>query len=249
MLLPITHTILNVNDEVGLYSLVYDYLKSLPEEELTEIKTLLDSFYLSTAAAIRAANEAQGSILTESVRKYEKRRDNGFVTFRDISQAITNSIDSDKAAKALVITHIIKANGWSLYNWGNKKQTATMKTLISDLSKPEPQAAISSLNILDYYTDMVNSHSDYLNEEDKRNREKIEAEKFNYTTVYKEMESSAKNLFDAINIFGQATGKEIYQTISTAINTIAEPYLATAKARKTRDKNRSQEAEMPLSDN
>lgn len=247
MINEIKHSLLTTDEEIGLYSKVLEYLKGMDPDGL-QLTPFFQKFQQTTEQATRASHEATNSLYTATLRNYEKRRDSGFVSFRDITDAISKSINPDKAALASIITRIIRSHNWSLQTLGDKKQSAMMESLILDLLKPEAQNAISTLNIMEYYNDMITSHRDFLAQENNRNQEKLNSEKFDYSTVYKEMESAAANLFNAIKVYHSATGKQEYVTIAENVNIIAEQYMAVARARKTRNQNKNQEITQPVNE-
>ena len=227
---------LRTDEEIGYYARVAQIVKGYNTEEL-QIKQFSDSFISVVEKAEKAIHQKHGSEHTLSSQELEKLRDNGYVAFRDSVKANTYSIRPERAESARALEIVIRSHGWSMHLNGNKVQTAISDSLIADLKSVANQNCITTLNLTDLFTDMVSSHTDFVNMESIRLNDEASKEVFDRVEIYKEMRQCGQNLFNSIDLFYKINGSSILLDIAAKINAITKEYNAVARARKTKAQN------------
>jgi len=244
MLVPIYHSLLNVNEEIGLYTKIGEVLRSQITDE-SQLKPFLTKLDAAIAKAIEASSKERASFNTPAIQFKEKTRDTAFECFRDAAKTATKSINPTRAINAEYVVHLIRSVKWNLHRCGNKEQTALMQNLKDKLSTPEAQEAIEKANLTEFYNDMFSTNDDYLTELDKRIQEKADKQDIDNDVSYKELRDIGEKLFKTIDVLYLLNNEVVYKNMADKINVITEEYMAVGRSRRTRNSNQVQTEPTP----
>ena len=236
MLSPIYHSLLHVNEEIGLYTKIGEVLRMQVTDE-SQLKPFLTKLDAAIAKAIEASSKERANFNTPAIQSCEKTRDTAFECFRDAAKTTSKSINATRAINAEYIVHLIRSVKWNLHRCGNKEQTALMQNLKDKLSTPEAQESIQKADLTEFYNDMLTTNDAYLAELDKRTQDKADKEDIDNEIAYKELREIGEKTFKAIEVVYMLNNEVVYKNIADKINVITEEYMAVGRSRRTRNNN------------
>jgi hypothetical protein len=97
-------------------------------------------------------------------------RDRRYLGFRTKTESLTYHDDSAIAAGASAILDLISKRGYSMQNFGLKKQTSAMDGLILDLDNPTHRETMTRLDLIKDYESMSQAQQAYKLAEDNQTR-------------------------------------------------------------------------------
>ena len=101
-----------------------------------------------------AQNRKRKNDLTDVVEGLKKEREHGFKAFSFTTKGLTFRKDETLSTNSNLIYEVIKRHGLSLYNLPNMEQNAQMKSLRTELNKPEYKAAMDITGLTVVFDEM-----------------------------------------------------------------------------------------------
>ncbi len=125
---------------------------------------------LLAKAALETSNEKLTRVIhailanphTQDLTNADGSRDTTFVGGRNVIEGFTHwEFDVAKKDAAIRLVEVINRNGWSLHAYGYSKQSSATNSLINELKKPELQADLATLGLLNWYAELIKSQENF----------------------------------------------------------------------------------------
>jgi len=240
MFIKMIFSLLRVNEILGFCNEIISFLKSIDMEGL-QVSTAVEKLSTRYQEALAVSNRSRSSDYTELLHQRDSRRDESFLAFRNLMEALTHRKDKSNVSAAVTICRIIRGHAWSLHLDGQKVQSAKMASLQKDLEQPENQKLITHLNANSWYTDMIEDNNAF--NQLKEDKAKANSAKPDYDTeeVYKALRFACAELFDAIEVLNRLAPNAKYVDMTNFINNCTKKYMIAARSRKTRNETANAE--------
>ncbi|WP_421919304.1 DUF6261 family protein [Marinifilum sp.] len=242
MIIKLTSSMLRLNEFLSYCSEINAFLKTLDKEGL-QINPLIDEFAKKYEKAIEVANRARSSQYTELLKERDHRRDESYLAFRNLIEASSHRKDASIVKKAGNVLRTIKSHGWSLQLAGRAEQSAKMASLIKELSSAENTELLAALSATDWYQDMLDDNSAFLQLQEDKTKAEASEEDYDTFEVYKELQVCCEQLFDSIEVLNRIAPNEKYDQMEAFINDCTKRYQTLAKTRTTKNENAKEEHE------
>ncbi len=190
----------------------------------------------------KSLNRDSSSNYTEQLEAKDDERDDCFMGFRDYVKASMSRRKYGVKEAAEKLIKLIKKHGWTLYDSGYSEQSAKMELLIQDLKTEEAVNAILKIGGGMWYEDLANSHNEFEELYNKKLEEKTGEEIQLIRKAKRNLGRHLSILVDSLNILEEVT-PNITNAISEPIDEAIKDVMATARARKTRKENNTEETE------
>ncbi|GET30100.1 DUF6261 family protein [Prolixibacter sp. SD074] len=234
-------SLLTVDNTIYLSENLMRIIKAILETD-SKLKGLSDKLKAVYERMVANKKRNSASALTQKKAQLDQRRDQGYISLRDIIHGISLSLIPEDAEKALSLYRVFEAVGTTSYSSGYKDQTASLSSLFSELDKPEQQTALTDLALLPYYGALKTAEDDFL-EIDKQMLDESTENELNYEPAQEIMVDMVPALTDLVGYmelsssFDAATYGDAFNQMVTVINEVN----ATARARLTNNENDSGE--------
>jgi len=240
MIKKMIFSLLHINELLAYSNEIKTYLQASGLESLP-IQPLVVEFVAKQEKALAASNRSQSSQYTQWLRETDHRRDESFIAFRNLMEANTHRADEDIVRDAAAICRIIRGHGWSLYAEGQKVESAKLASLIKELELEENQTAITSLNSLLWYKEMVDDNSAYTQMVEDKAKTKAGEVDYDTEKLYKDLRLTCNDLFDSIEVLNRINPDPKYLEIANYCNECTQKYIAAGRSRKTKKENADSE--------
>jgi hypothetical protein len=207
---------------------------SLSENEY--VAKLCSLLILSIASLAKGLGKSLNSDFTPIIFEKDLARDNAFIGLRDFISSFCHSSNTAKLAAATFLAGIIEKTGNTIYSLGYTIETSKMNTLLTNLSEPAAQTALSTIGATEWYQEVVTSEEEF----ETTYKTKIETEStIDYPLVKDSRAKISKYLKSLLNYIETNTefDSEKYSSLKDKINEIITDSVAIARARITRLKN------------
>lgn len=189
----------------------------------------------------------RGSETTQQLLEKDEFRDSNYVAFRDYVKACTKRPQAEVAQAAELIIAIIRKQGWTLYALSYPQESAALRMLFDDLSTPEATAAIQTIGAETWLNDLKNAQAAF----DEMYQTKIstaQAEDFPLLRDAKtKLGRDLAALLESVRILTAMGNEDVFGPVVSKINEVIRDIMTTVRARKTREKNESENpADSPL---
>ena len=178
----------------------------------------------------------------------DKRRDRGYISFRDIVEGMSVSIIDDVAALAIPLYALIEKYGTQLYTSGYQAESSLLKSMFAEFDKPDNQDKLVTLNIIQFYDALKTAEAEFLAISSLKTEEKstTKQEQEAATNVSPEVILALTKLVALLQVYAEVE-PTVYGTAYQNIATFIAEITATARARKTRKGNKDgdEETEAP----
>ncbi|MEO9850309.1 MAG: DUF6261 family protein [Reichenbachiella sp.] len=211
------------------------YLKSIqetiPDEPfIGKITAMLNEDLNQLNQAITAVRQ---NALVDDVAVSDAIRDDIFIGFRDLVDAYKRRRDADLQKAHKKLWNVIEKAGTTLYYLGYTDQSGKLEALFAEFDQVEYQEALTTLNILDVYSELKQAQADFTDLYDQR----LSADAgLDYPTL-KEAKGRivphVNSLLNAIAILHE-TEPERHAGLVEKLNVITTQVMSSARARKTR---------------
>jgi hypothetical protein len=178
------------------------------------------------------------SLHTLEVINRDKRRDRGFISFRDIVQGLSLSLIDEVATLAVPLYALIEKYGTQLYSLGYQAESSLLKSMFADFDKPENQEKLVTLNIIQFYDALKTAEAEFIAISSLKTEEKSATKQDQEAAgdVAPEVISDLTKLVALLQVYAEVE-TTIYGTAYQNIATFIAETTATARARKTRKGN------------
>lgn len=211
---------------------------TLDESFISRVITLLETDKINLQGAISAIRT---NSYVDDVSDADDLRDDLYVSFRDMVAAYKRRKGDTMKNAYQAVWPILEQAGTQLYRLGYTQQSGQMQALFTELDKAAAQDAITTLGLLDLYSELKQSQEDFVAVYTDRLEE--DAQK-NYPTL----REARSKILPHLNILISAMGillesePETWQTVADQFNAITTEMMSIASNRKTR-KQEDQESE------
>ncbi|GET27629.1 DUF6261 family protein [Prolixibacter sp. NT017] len=229
----ILKSLLTVDNTIYLSENLLRIIKALLETD-SRLKVLSDKLVAAYNRMVINKKRNSASALTQKKAELDQRRDQGFISLRDILHGMAVGLIPENAEKALSLYRVFEGVGTTSYAAGYKDQTASLSSLFSELDKPERQTALTDLALLPYYEALKTAEDDFV-EVDKQKLDESTENEQKYEPALEIMVDMVSALTDLVgymelsSTLDAATYGDAFNQIVTVINEVN----ATARARQT----------------
>ncbi len=178
------------------------------------------------------------SLLTETLSKLDKNRDQGFVCLRDQLQAISISLLPAKAALAKQLYAEFDKLGTSLYRLGYQVQSSLLNALFEAFDKAEAQQQLATLGLIDDYEALKSAENTFLAARKRRVAEQTSRSVENEpaTEIAEELLPELSKMVTYVQLYAELE-PETYEAAFQEMVTIINEVNRTARSRRTRQEN------------
>ena len=209
----------------------------IEEPFLNKIMTLFSADLEELNDAITAVRD---NPLIDEVAEADAMRDDLFICFRDMVDAYKRRRKPELIAAYEKIWAIIAKTGTTAYKLGYTEESGKLAAMFSELAEPENQAFLTTLNVLDTYTELAESEDNFISIFKSRLDEDLQIQ---YPTLQQAKNKAVPHVNAFISALGvlDETEPDTYTGLVGQINSITEQITTVVKARKTRKENEGQD--------
>ncbi len=173
---------------------------------------------------------------TEKLAQKDSERDEGFLAFRNYVEACSHRNKAGWHDAATKILAIIKKHGWSAAHFGNKKETAAITNITSEI-RTKCGAEVTLLDANDWLTELEVAQQAF----ETTMNESVVPPVANEPTIAEtrpKVTEALKSLFSMISLQYTATGNAQLAEYAKSINDLIAQTMTSAKANATRVDNK-----------